>query len=124
MNAEQQLVFIVEDDDGVRGSMRALLEASGYNVRDFVSAEQLLAAAELHAAGCIVSDYGLPGMTGVDMIEALRARGVGVPAIIVTANGGGITARAERAGVAKVLRKPMTAETLTQWLDEIFPIRR
>jgi two-component system response regulator FixJ len=124
MNAEQRLVFIVEDDDGVRGSMRLLLEASGYRVRDFTSAEQLLAAAGVHAAGCIVSDYSLPGMTGMDMIEALRARGVRVPAIIVTANARGITARAERAGVAMVLRKPMTAETLTQWLDDIFPIRR
>ena len=124
MNAEQRLVVIVEDDEGVRGSMRALLEATGYSVWDFASAEQLLAAADIHAAGCIVSDYSLPGITGMDMIEALRARGIWVPAIIVTANARGITARAERAGVAMVLRKPMTAETLTQWLDEIVPIRR
>ena len=124
MNAEQRFVFIVEDDEGVRSSMRLLLEASGYSVRDFASAEQLLAAADIHAAGCIVSDYSLPGITGMDMIEALRARGIWVPAIIVTANARGITARAERAGVAMVLRKPMTAETLTQWLNEIFPIRR
>jgi two-component system response regulator FixJ len=124
MNAEQRFVFIVEDDEGVRSSMRLLLEASGYRVRDFASAEGLLAAAAIHEVGCIVSDYSLPGMTGMDMIEALRARGVRVPAIIVTANARGIAARAERAGVAMVLRKPMTAETLTQWLNEIFPIRR
>jgi two-component system response regulator FixJ len=124
MNAEQRFVFIVEDDEGVRGSMRLLLEASGYRVRDFASAEELLAAAAFHEAGCVITDYGLPGATGLDMIELLRARGVRVPAIIVTANARGIAARAERAGVAMVLRKPMTDETLTQWLNEIFPIRR
>ncbi|HMH65718.1 MAG TPA: response regulator [Rhizomicrobium sp.] len=124
MGAEQRLVFIVEDDAAVRASTRVLLEASGYVMRDFSSAEQLLDAGDLSQAGCIVLDYNLPGMSGIELLESLRAQGDRTPAIIVSSNGKQIVQRAARAGVAAVLRKPITADALTQWLDQIFTAAR
>jgi two-component system response regulator FixJ len=124
MGAEQRLVFIVEDDAAVRASTRVLLEASGYVVRDFSSAEQLLDVGDLSQAGCIVLDYNLPGMSGIELLESLRAQGDRTPAIIVSSNGKQIVQRAARAGVAAVLRKPITADALTQWLDQIFTAAR
>lgn len=119
MDTAKCLVFLIEDDEGVRTSMRLLLEASGYCVRDFPSAEQLLAEADARQARCIITDYHLPGITGLDLIETLREQGVATPAIIVSANGKDLVTRASQAGVVAVLRKPMAAEALTQWLEQI-----
>jgi two-component system, LuxR family, response regulator FixJ len=120
MNTEQHLVFVVEDDEAVRASTRALLEASGYAVRDFASAEQLLAIGNTDDAGCMVLDYNLPGMSGIELVESLRAQGDRTPAIMISSNGKQLIARAAKAGVAAVLRKPMVADALTQWLEQIF----
>ncbi len=119
MNTAKRLVFLIEDDEAVRASMRTLLEASGYCVKDFPTAEQLLAEEDARQARCIITDYHLPGISGLDMIETLRAQGVATPAIIVSGNGKDLVARASRAGVAAVLRKPMAAEALIQWLEQI-----
>ena len=116
----KHLIFIIDDDDAVRASTRALLEAQGYAVRDFFSAEQFLETARGHSADCLVLDVNLSGMSGVELIEQLRAQGVQTPVIIVSANGKQTMARATRAGVAAILRKPMAADALLHWLEQIF----
>ena len=115
----KHLVFVVEDDDEVRVSTRALLEASGYAVREFASGEDVIAAGEAGSAGCIVLDQNLPGMSGLDLIRQLRADGVRTPAIMVSGNGKQLVAAATGAGVTAVLRKPISAEALEQWLAHI-----
>ena len=123
MNARKHLVFVVEDDEEVRVSTRTLLEASGYAVREFASGEELIAAGDADTAGCIVLDQNLSGMSGLDLIRQLRAQGVLVPAIMVSSNGRQLIAAANRAGIAAVLRKPISAEALEQWLEQIFRVR-
>jgi two-component system response regulator FixJ len=120
---DAHLVFVVEDDDEVRISTRALLEALGYAVREFASGEELVACGEAATAGCIVLDYNLPGMSGLEMIRQLRAQGVQTPAILVSGNGKQLVQAASKAGIAAVLRKPLSAEALEQWLKEIFSAR-
>lgn len=119
-DAKKHLVFVVEDDEEVRVSTRALLEASGYAVREFASAEDVLASGDVGAAGCIVLDQTLPGMSGLDLIRRLRADGLQIPAIMVSGNGKALLQAATEAGVAAVLRKPLSAEALEEWLEEIF----
>ncbi|HVW75464.1 MAG TPA: response regulator [Rhizomicrobium sp.] len=119
-DAGKHLVFVVEDDEEVRISTRALLEASGYAVREFASAEDVLACGDLAAAGCIVLDHTLPGMSGLDLIRQLRADGFQIPAIMVSGNGKQLLQTAAKAGVAAVLRKPLSAEALEEWLEAIF----
>jgi FixJ family two-component response regulator len=119
-DAKKHLVFIVEDDDEVRASTGTLLEASGYAVRAFASGEDVIASGEANTAGCIVLDYNLSGMTGLELIKALRAAGVQTPAIMVSGNGKQLVEAAAKAGVAAVLRKPLSAEALEQWLAQIF----
>jgi len=116
-----RLVFVVEDDEGVRKSTQALLEASGFSVRAFANAEDLLAAGSAEEAGCLVLDYHLSGMTGIDLIEALRSQGLKIPAIMVTSNGTKLGVRAAHAGVTAVLRKPLTADALEEWLNRLMP---
>ena len=118
-DAQKHLVFVVEDDDEVRVSTRALLEAAGYCVREFASGEGVIAAGDAGTAGCIVLDHNLPGMSGLELIRQLRAQGVQTPAVMVSGNGKPLVAAAARAGIAAVLRKPLSAEALEQWLELI-----
>jgi FixJ family two-component response regulator len=119
-DAKKHLVFVVEDDDEVRVSTRALLEASGYAVREFASAEDVIASGDVATAGCMVLDQTLPGISGLDLIHRLRADGIQTPAIMVSGNGKQLLQAAAKAGVAAVLRKPLSAEALEEWLEEIF----
>jgi FixJ family two-component response regulator len=119
-DAQKHLVFVVEDDDDVRVSTRALLEALGYAVREFASGEELVASDGAGTAGCIVLDYNLSGMSGLDLIRHLRSQGIQTPAIMVSGNGRQLIADAAKAGIAAVLRKPLSAEALEQWLAQIF----
>lgn len=119
-DAGRRLVLVVEDDEEVRISTRALLEASGYVVREFACGEDVVAAGGAGSAGCIVLDQNLPGMSGLELIRQLRAEGVKTPAIMVSGSGKQLVAAATRAGVTAVLRKPISAEALEQWLEHIF----
>lgn len=119
-DAQTRLVFVVEDDDEVRVSTRTLLEASGYVVREFASGEEVIAAGDASTAGCLVLDQDLSGISGLDLIRRLRAEGVQTPAIMVSGNGKQLVGAATRAGIDAVLRKPISAEALEQWLEHIF----
>jgi two-component system response regulator FixJ len=113
-------IFVIEDDGEVRSSTRLFLEALGYEVQEFASAEALLADGNTALADCLVMDYQLPGLSGIDLLEALRARGCAAPAIFVSGNGFHLQSRAARLGVVAVLRKPLAADALSQWLEQIF----
>jgi len=117
----RRLVFVIDDDQGVRASTRALLEASGFAVRTFADAEELLAAGTANEAGCIVLDQHLSGISGIELLEALRAQGVRTPAIMVTSDATQLGARAADAGIAIVLRKPLASDGLEEWLNRILP---
>lgn len=118
-NVEKRQIFVVEDDEAVRTSTRALLEAQGFRVRDFADAEAFLQATEGREADCLVLDHNLSGMSGLDLIALLRARGVTTPAVIVSGHGRPLVERAAKQGVLAVLRKPLAADALLQWLDQI-----
>jgi FixJ family two-component response regulator len=117
------LIFVVDDDNEVRTSTFTLLEMSGYLVRDFRSGEDLLATGKAGEADCFVLDYNLSGITGLELVEALRNLAVTAPVIIVSANGGSLPSRAAGLGIAAVLRKPLAAEELLDWLEKVLPVR-
>jgi FixJ family two-component response regulator len=114
-----KLIFLVDDDDAVRNSTRVLLEATGYSVRDFASADAFLGETEGREADCLILDYHLSDGTGMDLLELLRSRGVLTPAIVVSAGGPNLAVRATRAKVAAVLAKPLAADSLSQWLENL-----
>jgi FixJ family two-component response regulator len=119
MSAEKaRPVCVVEDDDAVRASVRLLLEAVGYPVLDYASAEAFLADPTAQDAACLLLDYQLGSMTGLELLELLRARGVQTPAIIVSANTNHFDDRCARAKVLAVLRKPAPAADLLGWVEK------
>jgi RNA polymerase sigma factor (sigma-70 family) len=80
-------VFIVDDDEAVRDSLRWLLEANGYRVRCYDSGERFLAELDPSMVGVIVLDVRMPGMSGLELQERLIARRSTLPIIFVTGHG-------------------------------------
>jgi len=87
----QETVFVVDDDEAIRDSLRWLLEANGYRVQCFSSAEQFLEAyrSGQYAAqiGCLILDVRMTGMTGLELQEKLIAENSTMPIIFVTGHG-------------------------------------
>ena len=81
-------------------------------MRDYASAEAVLADAAAQDAACLLLDLQLGGMTGLELLERLRARGIQTPAILLTAT----DARYGAAKVLTVLRKPVAADELLGWI--------
>jgi two-component system response regulator FixJ len=77
-------VFVIDDDDVVRDSLKALLEIRGYEVVDFESGDQFLTSHSDLNGSCLIVDVHMPGMTGLDLLAVLRQRGEAVPAILIT----------------------------------------
>jgi len=101
-------IYIVDDDDGVRDSARALLESYDLAVEDFASARDFLAAFDEEVGGCLLLDLNMPEMGGFELLEVLRERHVNIPVIIVTAQGDAAAKeRARRAGAFALLEKPV-----------------
>jgi FixJ family two-component response regulator len=111
------MVNIIDDDDAVRDSTRALLESYGYEVRDHASAESFLND-NGHKPQCLLVDQHMPGMTGLDMLEHLRAKGDKTPALMMTGRSDPtLEPRATRIGV-KLLHKPVPEDLLISWIEQ------
>jgi two-component system response regulator FixJ len=105
MDAEA-IVHIVDDDDAVRDSLRFLLETEGYVVRTYSGAEALLEA-DLPLAGCVMIDFQMPGMDGLQLQAALAERGVRLAVVVMSAFGEiPLAVRAMRGGAVDFLEKP------------------
>lgn len=111
-NLAPPTVYVVDDDDGVRRALAFALDLDGFEVETFESGEALLLRDGLDAAGCLVLDERLPGISGLDTLRQLRARQVALPAIFVTSHPKPqMRDAAARAG-APIVEKPLEAETL------------
>lgn len=111
------MVDIIDDDDAVRDSTRALLESYGYEVRAHASAESFLKR-NGSKPDCLLVDQHMPGMTGLDLLEHLRANGDQTPALMMTGRSDPtLVPRAARIGV-KLLHKPVAENQLMQWIAD------
>ena len=73
------MVYVVDDDSDVLGSLRFLLETDGFDVRTFRSGAALLNGSVARKVDCFVIDYKMPAMSGIDLANRLRNRYVGTP---------------------------------------------
>jgi FixJ family two-component response regulator len=80
-------VFIVDDDEAVRDSLRWLLEANGYRVRAYASAEIFLDEYDANQVGVLIADVRMPGMSGLELQEQLIARKAPLPIVFITGHG-------------------------------------
>lgn len=107
------MIYVVDDDSDVLGSLQFLLETDGFAVRTFKSGAALLGDAASGGADCFVIDYKMPNMNGLDLVKSLRNRDISAPIILITGHPDEqITQRAASAGVRHVVRKPLLDESL------------
>lgn len=122
---EELVVYIVDDDPAVRDSLSLLLSLRGYRTATFASAEDLLAALTPQWAGCLIADIRMPGMSGLQLQEALQARGLALPVVIVTAHGDVDSARAAfRSNAVDFLEKPFDDEVAVAAVEAAFARER
>ena len=106
-------VVIVDDDEGVRESLRELLRAADYNALTFASAEEYLTRAEGAGIDCMIVDVNLPGMNGVALVQTLSRRGDTTPVVLITARDDTATLNVtRRVAETPLLRKPFTDDAL------------
>jgi FixJ family two-component response regulator len=120
-------VAIVDDDAGVRAAIEGLLNSIGVKTRTFASAEAYLRSNDGTAAGCLIIDMRLPGMSGLELQRQLQAKGLCIPAIFVTGEDdadGRLRAQMEEAGAVAVLHKPFDPEELTRLVQAAANARR
>jgi FixJ family two-component response regulator len=110
---ENAVLLLVDDDAAVLGSLKFCLEIDGFKVQLYASGEALLNEVALPLSGCLVLDYHLPDMTGLELLARLRSQGVALPALLITGHPGiPLRRHAAAAGVA-IVDKPVLGNALT-----------
>jgi len=105
--ARKLMIYVVDDDYDVRTSLRFLLETEGFDVRTFRSGVALLASSTRNHADCLVVDYKMAELDGLELAHRLRRLQVSTPIILITGYPDeNISAKASSAGVRHVLLKP------------------
>lgn len=111
------IVFVIDDDEAARQSLRWLMESVGLKVACFDSAQAFLDAYDPEVTGCLVLDVRMPGISGLDLQERLTAVGIWLPVIIITGHGDvPMAVRAMKAGAVDFFEKPFNDQAL---LDRI-----
>ena len=105
-------VAIVDDEEPVRKALKRLLVASGFEVESYASGKEFLATKH-QRADCVVLDLHMPGMSGLEVLEELRATRRELPALIITAyDTAEARAQCLAAGASAYLRKPLEERVL------------
>src|ERR1700730_9912343 len=117
-------VAIVDDDAGLRAAIEALLNSNGFCARSFPSAEAFLQSAGGAEVGCLILDYRLPGMSGLELQRELQAQGRAIPIIFATAEGEAFRRLQSGAGGPAVARKPFDPEELPRLVKVAVEARR
>ncbi|KJK14762.1 response regulator transcription factor [Pseudomonas sp. 2(2015)] len=110
---QEPRVYVVDDDQGMLDSTLWLLESVGLQALPFTSGQTFLDACDSHRPACVLLDVRMPGMGGLSVQEALRARGIDLPVIFVSGHADvPIVVRAFKAGACDFIEKPYNDQLL------------
>ena len=112
------VIYIVDDDEGIRTSLSRALNTRGYNTQAYPSAQTFLDSFEADRSGCLILDFGMPEMSGLELQQVLVKRGRAIPIIFITGHGGVPEAvQAMKYGAIDFLEKPFKQEMLIKRID-------
>lgn len=117
----KEKVIVIDDDPDVLNSLRFLLEAEGFDVMTFASGHEVVEGLPLPPRGCLIVDYHMPNMSGLELLGQLRERQISLPAILITGYPDNlISIQAATLNIACVLLKPRLQHDLVLRLRELF----
>jgi two-component system response regulator FixJ len=110
------IILVIDDDYAVRNSLKFTLEVEGFKVRASSDAQELLNEDSLPPSSCLVTDYYMPAMNGLELVAELRDRHMSIPTILITTlPSQDLRNRAKAAGI-QIVEKPLLGSCL---LDSI-----
>ena len=113
MDPLDSIVIVIDDDPAFRRSTERLIHLAGYAVRTFGTAAEFLRSRLVDLPTCIVLDVRLPGLSGLDLQEALPKAGIHIPIVFITAHGDiPMSVQAMKAGATEFLTKPFLEQNL------------
>jgi FixJ family two-component response regulator len=119
MTATASMVFVVDDDPSVRKSLTRLIGSAGYAVEAFASAREFLARERYPGSSCLVLDVRMPGLTGLDLQEALAGAGRRMSIVFVTGHGDiSMSVKAMKGGAVDFLTKPVDDTDLLAAIEQ------
>lgn len=121
----QPTIFVVDDDEAMRDSIRWLLESVSLDARMFSSASDFVASCDPAEEGCLLLDVRMPGMSGMELLEMLKYSGISLPVIIITGHGDvPMAVRALKHGAFDFIQKPFNAQGLLERVNAALEVDR
>jgi FixJ family two-component response regulator len=112
------MISIVDDDGVVREATADLVSSLGYHTRTFASGEAFLEASELKETSCLITDFQMPGLDGLQLQSRLLDEGHRIPVIFITAfPTASVRQRAMSSGAVAFLTKPFEEASLIQSIE-------
>ena len=116
----QPIVFVVDDDDAVRNSLRLLLKSASLSTTAFASAQEFLAGWTADQPGCLVLDVRMPGMSGLELQEELNRRGAIIPVIFISGHADvPMAVDTMKKGAMDFIQKPFKEEELVSLVERM-----
>jgi two-component system response regulator FixJ len=113
-----RLVHVIDDDDAVRDSIAFLLEAAGFEVKAYDSGSRFFEQFTGVEGGCVLTDVRMPGLTGLELVAKLRAKGSTLPIVVITGHADvALAVEAMKAGVEDFIEKPFDDVVLVKSVE-------
>ena len=120
MNTNSSTIYIVDDDDAVRDSLRFLLETNGYQVQTFASGEEFLEKYDPKIVSILITDVRMPGMSGLQLQEELNARKATVPIVFITGHGSvPMVVSTMKKGAVDFIEKPFNLSDIQEVISRL-----
>ncbi len=117
-SVRRPMIFVVDDDEAMRDSMRYLFESVNLPCKAFSSAYEFMAFCDVRVPACLVLDLRMPGMSGMELLENLSAQGHQLRVIVITGHGDvPLAVRAMKQGAFDFLQKTFSPQHL---LDRVY----
>ena len=119
MKDKPPTIFVVDDDDAVRTSLRLLLKSVGLPVETFAAAQEFLAAFDAERAGCLVLDIRMPGMSGLELQQRMNDIHAIIPIVFITGHGDvPMAVEAMQHGAVDFIQKPFRDQDLIDRINQ------
>ena len=112
-------IHVIDDDQAILDSLSLLLKIEGYAVLTYNSAPTFLRTIKEHACGCVLTDMHMPEMSGLDLLETLKERGISLPVVVISGRGSvQIEDAVKELGAFDYFEKPVDVEALLSSVRE------